>query len=618
MNSNTNGNFKSRRDFLTILIEKLDSRKIYLQRISRSYSNYRLLFFLIEVIVFFVLFFSASNLAALISLFIFISVFSVIAHFHNKLERGIKKLGIWTSIKSTHLARLNLDWQNIPAADYPQGDKPPQKTDPNEVDLDLTGNESLLQLINTGTSLQSREMLRAWLNEKELSINTIAERQKIIKELIPQAAFRDKLILHSILASRHEFNGGLLLKFLNKKEALPEHFKLTFALLVVLAPLNVFLFLLYTWHILPAYWLITVLIYFSLYHYGYKDKEKLLGEAEYISDELNKIAGVFQFLERYRYKAGSKLSGMCKLFKIAGRQPSVLINKIKDTAGMLRMKEANPYVWSMLLVIFPMEFYFKLKLNKYKLLVSGKLDTWLEAWYRLEALCSLANFGYLNPGYSFPEIIEDNNKIIFRGIKLGHPLIKNENKVCNDFSFNPEGEIALITGSNMSGKSTFIRTLGINLSLAYAGSVVNAYKLEVSLFDLFTCIRINDSLTDGISFFYAEVKRLKTLLDKIEKSKHPVFFLIDEIFRGTNNIERLKGSSMLIKKLAETNAAGAIATHDLELIKLADFISKIKNYHFKEDIKEGKMIFDYSLNEGPCPTTNALKIMKLEGLPVEE
>ena len=152
----------------------------------------------------------------------------------------------------------------------------------------------------------------------------------------------------------------------------------------------------------------------------------------------------------------------------------------------------------------------------------------------------------------------------------------------------------------MSGKSTFIRTLGINLSLVYAGGVVNAEEFEVSLFDLFTCIKINDSLKESISFFYAEVKRLKALLDEIEKSDYPVFFLIDEIFRGTNNIERLKGSSMYIKQLAKSNAVGAIATHDLELVKLSETIGKVRNYHFKEEVENGKMLFDYKINIRPA------------------
>jgi DNA mismatch repair ATPase MutS len=170
----------------------------------------------------------------------------------------------------------------------------------------------------------------------------------------------------------------------------------------------------------------------------------------------------------------------------------------------------------------------------------------------------------------------------------------------------------------MSGKSTFIRTLGVNISLAYAGSVVNADYLELSLFDLFSCIKVNDSLQESISFFYAEVKRLKALLDEIDKSQYPVLFLIDEIFRGTNNIERFKGSSMYIKKLVGTNAIGAVATHDLELVKLSGESVKVNNYHFKEEIINGEMVFDYKINPGPCPTTNALKIMKLAGLPVEE
>lgn len=614
MGTKLNGSYQDRRDHLSRLIEKLNSRKIYLQRISRIYSNYRLLVFITEVITFFVLFFGVSDVATFISLAVFFAVFSVLTHYHNKLDRDIKKLELWIIIKTAHLARLNLDWKNIPPLNNIT-----QRPEINEVDLDLSGNDSLLQLINTGTSQQSKLMIREWLNSKIHHVDEIIERQELIKELIPLTVFRDKLALNSILSSRVEFNGDLLYKLLSKNEASYKPLKIIFVLLSVLAPLNLLMFVLYLWNILPAYWGISTLIYISLSHYGNKEKEQVMYEAEFISDKLKKIAGVFIFLENYRYKTGSKLSKLCEPFKLNKRQPSFLIKKIKNSVEFLRIRKGNPVVWFMITIIFPVDIYFKLRLKKYKHIIEGKFNIWMDAWYKLEALCSLANFAYINPDYTFPEIIEnDENKIIFRGKQLGHPLIKNEDKVCNDFSFNPDGEIALITGSNMSGKSTFVRTLGINLSLAYAGSVVNADKLEVSLFNLFTSIKVNDSIKDGISFFYAEVKRLKALLDEIEKSEYPVFFLIDEIFRGTNNIERLKGSSMLIKKLTETNAAGAVATHDLELVKLSKTNIKVRNYHFKEEIIEGKMIFDYLLNTGPCLTTNALKIMKLEGLPVEE
>lgn len=607
-----------RRDYLSGLITKLSSKKVALQTLSNKYSNYRLLLLVIEVVSFFVLFFLWSDISALVSIAVFLAAFAVIAHFHNKLDHGIRKFELWIKIKTVHFARLNLDWKNIPEIDYSAGDNSPHKLEPNETDLNLAGDESIHQLINTSTSQQAKTLLREWLNVQNPSVIEIIKRQNQVRELVPLSGFRDKLLLNSTLASNTDFNGKMLFKLLNKKDHLPESFKLIFGIMIVLAPVNILLFLFFLENILPAYWGITTLVYVTLFHFGNKQKDKILDEAEYISDELEKIGSVFRFLEKYNYKAGSNLAELCEPFKVKKEQPSVLINKIKNAVGFLRIRKGNPFVWNMLRAVFPVDFYFKLKMNRYKSLVSDKFSVWLETWYKLEALSSLANFAYLNPGYTFPEIIESGeNQIIFKGKGLGHPLIRKENKICNDFTFRPGGEIAIITGSNMSGKSTFIRTLGVNLTLAYAGSVVNAEELKISLFRLFTCIKVSDSVIDGISYFYAEVKRLKALLEEIEITEYPVLFLIDEIFRGTNNVERLKGSSSYIKKLAETGSIGAIATHDLELVKLSEEISKVRNYHFKEEIKNGRMIFDYKLNDGPCPTTNALKIMRLEGLPVE-
>ena len=169
----------------------------------------------------------------------------------------------------------------------------------------------------------------------------------------------------------------------------------------------------------------------------------------------------------------------------------------------------------------------------------------------------------------------------------------------------------------MSGKSTFLRTLGVNLCLAYIGGPVNANDMRVIPMRLFTCIQISDSLSNGISYFYAEVQRLKKLLEALQKEDDfPLFFLIDEIFRGTNNKERRIGSRAYVQSLIQGRGVGVISTHDLELVKLADEISGIRNFHFREDVRDERMVFDYRLRPGPCPTTNALKIMQLEGLPV--
>ena len=212
-----------------------------------------------------------------------------------------------------------------------------------------------------------------------------------------------------------------------------------------------------------------------------------------------------------------------------------------------------------------------------------------------------------------------------RGPPLGHQYrdpgdhseTPDDQKVHNDFSVPAVGQINIITGSNMSGKSTFLRTVGINLVLAYAGGPVNADQLTTIPFRLISCIRVSDSVTDGISYFYAEVKCLKALLLALEKvDRWPVFYFIDEIFRGTNNRERLLGSRAYIRALVKGSGVGLIATHDLELVQLADEMPTITNYHFTDDVANGRMLFDYTIRPGPSPTTNALKIMRLEGLPV--
>ena len=170
----------------------------------------------------------------------------------------------------------------------------------------------------------------------------------------------------------------------------------------------------------------------------------------------------------------------------------------------------------------------------------------------------------------------------------------------------------------MAGKSTFIKTVGINLCLAYAGGPVNATRFHSRPFRLHTCIHITDSITDGFSYFYAEVKCLKTLLEKLGSDGLPVLYLIDEIFRGTNNRERLIGSRAYLRSILDAQGVGFLATHDLELVSLADESSQVQNYHFRDEVRDGRLVFDYRLRPGPCPTTNALKIMRSEGLPVGE
>jgi len=316
------------------------------------------------------------------------------------------------------------------------------------------------------------------------------------------------------------------------------------------------------------------------------------------------------------------LKALCEPFHLdREHRPSPLLKKIARVASASTLQK-NVLLWIIVNVIVPWDFYFAYRFQQYKSQLVVHLPSWLHIWLELEALNSLANFAYLNPEYILPEIAlcqhQDEHTFPFRACGLGHPLISMNQKVVNDFSIHRQGEIDIITGSNMSGKSTFLRTIGINLCLAYAGGPVNASQLQTTLFRIFTCIRINDSVTEGYSYFYAEVKRLRKLLTEVESDNNmPLFFLIDEIFKGTNNRERRIGSESYISALVGKKCIGLISTHDLELVTLEQRLPDIRNYHFKEDVLDGHMVFDYQLREGPCPTTNALKIMQMEGLPID-
>ncbi|MCU0645954.1 MAG: hypothetical protein MUC94_17055, partial [bacterium] len=340
----------------------------------------------------------------------------------------------------------------------------------------------------------------------------------------------------------------------------------------------------------------------------------------HIDDELTKFRQVLRYLESYPYRNNVHLKEMCSAFLDPKIVPSKQLRKIKFVTAAVGMR-MNPIIAILLNLIFPWDFFFARFIHRYRDEMKIILPQWVDTWAELEALIALSNFAYLNPDYSFPDIINlepGNSKFPFVEVRnMGHPLIPAEQKICNDFSINNRGEVYLITGSNMSGKSTFLKTIGVNLCLAYAGGTVNAAHLRTSLFQIFTSIKINDSIVDGCSFFYAEVKRLRSLLDALQNDlQYPVLFLIDEIFRGTNNRERLIGSRSYIQHLVSQNGLGLIATHDLELTKLANQFSNITNFHFREEVVGGKMVFDYKLHPGPCPTTNALKIMMMEGLPV--
>ncbi len=592
---------------------------------SNRYSWIRVFLFFGALIISIILLIFGLWIIALPLFVLAMIAFTILAHFQSQIDSSIARHTLWRHIKSAHIARMKIDWEQIPPVYYAGS----REGHPFEFDLDITGNRSLHHLLNTAISREGMQRLQSWLLATEPDLETIAKRQALVQELAPLTRFRDRLTLNALLSSRRvtqELEGQRLLRWLASRSAASALLPL-FWLTLLLNILTPVLLVMSLFVQMPALWGITLLTSLILFFATANSRGDVFEDAGYLRYGFATLSRIFSYLETYPYGNKLHLKRLCAPFyQDHEHGPSQLLKKTARVAAAGTLRR-NPFLWLPINVLMPWDLYCAYRLRQYKEQIATRLPVWLDTWYELEALCSLAAFAYLNPEYILPQIspcpsptsADTTSCALFRGRALGHPLLPAEKKVTNDFTADRLGEVMIITGSNMAGKSTFLRTLGLNLCLAYAGGSVNAQSLECSLFRLFTCIRVTDSVTDGYSYFYAEVRRLRALLDALNQpDKAPLFFLVDEIFKGTNNRERLIGSRSFIRALTGRNCIGAISTHDLELVKLEDVLPQVKNMHFREEVIEGKLAFDYILRCGPCPTTNALKIMELEGLPIEE
>ncbi len=588
-------------------ILKLDSKLESLISISKNYSLIRLFIFIIITISFLGLYIynyktSASLIASVLSV-----VFLLLMHYHSKVEKSIKRFIMYIQIKKEELARSELDWESIPLLDNGVVCNPSYV----EQDLNITEKNGILQLISRGVSHSSINILREWLSPKNSETESTTNRQKIVKELKRLRRFREKLMLTTRLSITKNLVKIDISEWI-KNSSIKKGLKFYTIFLFILAIINISLIFAWAFGVLNYFYYQLILVYLFFYFAGYNYVKDLKDVSEFLYDEVGKYSSIFNFIEKYNYGRNNSLKSLLQPFLNSDSSPSKELKKINLTIEILNLGK-NPIIWFFLICIVPLDYLLSIKVEKFKESMKTDFPIWLNTWYNLEAYCSLAGFAFLNPNYKFPDIKGDSE--LFEAKNLGHPLIKYENRIENDFSISDTSLTNIITGSNMSGKSTFLRTIGCNLLLANAGSVVNADKFIISKFNLFTCIKVSDSVVDGISYFYSEVKRLKEIIEDIKDSNTNSLVLIDEIYKGTNNIERVIGSKALIKYFSSENIYSIVSTHDLELVKIADELNKVKNYHFKELILENKMIFDFKLKEGPCPTTNALKIMQLEGLP---
>lgn len=604
---------ETRRQSLLRQRERLSRRIARLSARSTRLSWIRLWVFLIPTVLSLLLTSVDDTLPALVFLTGLVVFFTAIV-MHRRTEQALARFRTWDALKAEQLARQALDWNALPAALA----DPPILHHRFEIDLDITGRDSLHRLLDTPATIDASRRLRDWLLTTDPQPDVIARRRTLVQELIARPLFVSKVALYGRLAGQTtRWSAAPLHRWLDE-EAPNDGLGRIVVILAVLCGFTIPLGLANALGLLPPFWVIPFAVYVLISLSRLRTIFGVFEESSRLKDTLEPLDDLFSYLENSAYPANSALARLCQPFQ-AKLRPSILLKRITRIVSASSLQR-NVIVWINLNALVPWDLYYAWQLRRIKHDLRDDLPVWLDIWFELEALSALATFAYLNPEYPFP--VFDKSPAHLTAVGLSHPLIDHDKRVANDFTLDELGEVALVTGSNMSGKSTFLRTVGINMVLAYAGGVVAAQSLSLSYFRLFTALRINDSLAEGISFFYAEVRRLKSLLDALHQTDAlPLFFLIDEIFRGTNNRERLIGSRAYIQALAGSADApqhgmGIVSTHDLELTSLAG--ERIHNYHFADRVADGRMAFDYLLTQGPSLTTNALRIMAMEGLPVPD
>jgi DNA mismatch repair ATPase MutS len=296
-----------------------------------------------------------------------------------------------------------------------------------------------------------------------------------------------------------------------------------------------------------------------------------------------------------------------------GRTPSRQIARLARLADYWESVRRNQFVvpFAFLWMLFVHLAY---AIERWRRVNGPLVSRWLAAVGEFEALNSLAGHAYEHPAFPFPEIVDGGP--LFKAGQLGHPLISARTRVANDICLDAGHPMLLVSGSNMSGKSTLLRTVGLNAAMALAGGPVCAERLEISPLAIASSMRIVDSLQDGVSAFYAEIRRLRAVCDRADLPPK-VLFLLDEILHGTNSHDRRIGAEVVIQCLLDKNAIGLVTTHDLALAEIADRANSLaRNVHFEDQLIDDRLEFDYHLRPGVVPKGNGLVLMRLLGFEV--
>jgi len=465
-------------------------------------------------------------------------------------------------------------------------------------DLDL---DSLFSHIDETFSEIGNKRLSDWMVVPELKLEQLLERHSKIIAAQKYLGFFRHLRVHGQFMAKTQ-----ILEFLKHPLFKPDFlakYKILKGLWVLVLVSWIFKLFFIPKIPLFLFWI----AYFIMSMISLESVREIFNQAQDLSQQLKPLMRVFKHIEKMRSSPD-----------LANFSPTLALRPLSKSLMKLDLllsglsTAAHPFVHVLLNAFVPWTPFFSTRVERWRMEMSNLLPQALDDLGTTEAQASLA-FLFRYQTKTLPTF-STSPELQFRD--LVHPLIDRSKARPNDFNLLPPTSLILITGSNMSGKSTFLRTIGVNHVLAMMGAPVFASEFKTHLARITPCIRISDSLRDGYSYFFTEVVKLKEILDD-SRGEVPILYLIDEMFRGTNNRERLIGSKCFIDDILKTKNIGFITTHDLELTQISDEHSRqLENWHFSEKIEGQTMTFPYKIHKGPCPTTNALKIMSLVGLPV--
>ena len=533
---------------------------------------------------------------------------------HRRLARLRHRYAELWAINDEGLKRLRRDWAALPLRQPPVT----PAGHPFAADLDLLGHASLQHLLNTAQTFVGQTTLQSWLLDPAAP-GCVRARQAAVAELAPLRDTRDELVLRGRRMRTMQNDYEAFLRWAEGDPWLGRRLWLLWlARLLPLATIGTLLAWLAGAIGLPI-WLLFILASMLVTLMAGGTVDAVIDQVAARQGVFRSYADLFQLLRTLPFAADELRRAQAAL--AAGDAPADRqmrrLHSIMALADLRMWLLYAPIQWLTLWNVHVLWL-----LERWQRTSGARARAWLEALGAVEALAAFATLKHDHPRYTFPEIVP-NGPALLIGWGLGHPLLPPDVCVANEVELGPPGTFLLVTGSNMSGKSTLLRAIGVNIVLAQAGAPVNAFFLRLPPTTLATSVRVQDSLEHGVSYFLAELRRLKAVVDAAHHARsdgaRTLIFLLDEILHGTNTAERQIAARRILRHLLDLGATGAVSTHDLTLIDSPPLAQRSRAVYFTETFTRGPqgpvMTFDYTLRPGIAPSTNALKLMEIVGLP---